>query len=151
MYTFCRQITLYCIVLTKCGNKCFQCFQLSGFLELTSNSLAFRTSVLRLLLFDLDVYCGVDDLEVIPLFFKVVPGIIAPRLSVIYRRLPSGLFPCFGALQMSLLFSKDLRLLRRTADRPMSITHILSKMHEKLISLKLLYFCERFIFSQLLS
>ena len=25
LYTFCRQITLYCIALTNCGNKCFQC------------------------------------------------------------------------------------------------------------------------------
>ena len=30
LYTFCRQITLYCIVLTNCGNKCFQCFQLEA-------------------------------------------------------------------------------------------------------------------------
>ena len=28
LYIFCRQITLYCIVLTNCGNKSFQCFQL---------------------------------------------------------------------------------------------------------------------------
>ena len=51
------------------------------------NSSAFRTSVLRRLLLDLDSYGGVDPLGVFPLFFKMVAGIVAPKLSVIFRRL----------------------------------------------------------------
>ena len=49
------------------------------------NSLAFRTSVLRRLLLDLDSYGRVDPLGVFPLFFKMVADIVAPKLSVIFR------------------------------------------------------------------
>ena len=58
------------------------------------NSLAFRTSVLRRLLLDLDSYGGVDPLGVFPVFFKMVADIVAPKLSVIFQRLiRSGSFP----------------------------------------------------------
>ena len=58
---------------------------LSCFPQSRCNSLAFRTSVfLRLLL---------DPLDVFPLFLKKVADIIAPKQSIIFRRLihPSGI------------------------------------------------------------
>ena len=67
---------------------------LSCFPRPVCNSLAFRTSVLRRLLLDFDSYGGVDPLGVFPLFFKMVADIVAPKLSVIFRRLiRSGLCP----------------------------------------------------------
>ena len=60
---------------------------LSFFARPVCNSLAFRTSVLRRLLLNLDSYGGVDRLGVFPLFFKMVADIVAPKLSVIFQRL----------------------------------------------------------------
>ena len=50
---------------------------LSCFPRPVCNSLAFRSSVLRRLLLDLDSYGGVDPLGVFPLFFKMVADIVA--------------------------------------------------------------------------
>ena len=46
-----------------------------------------RTSVLLRLLLDLDTYGGVDPLRVFLLFLKKVADIIAPKLTIIFRRL----------------------------------------------------------------
>ena len=51
------------------------------------NSLAFQTSVFLRLLFDLDTYGGVDPLGVFPIFLKNIADIIAPKLSIIFRKL----------------------------------------------------------------
>ena len=66
---------------------------LSCFPQSRCNSLAFRTSVLRLLL-DLDTYGGVDPLDVFTVFQKKVANIFAPKLSIIFRKLIRlGSFP----------------------------------------------------------
>ena len=51
------------------------------------NSLAFRTSIRLHLLLDLDMYEGGDPFRVFPLFLNKVADIIAPKLSIIFRRL----------------------------------------------------------------
>ena len=61
----------------------------------------FRTSVLLRLLLDLDTYGGIDPLGVFPLFLKKVANIIAPKLSIIFRKLIRlGSFPDFRGLLM---------------------------------------------------
>ena len=60
---------------------------LSCFPQSRWNSLAFRTSVLLLLLLNLDTYGGVDRLGVFPLFLKKVADIIAAKLTIIFRKL----------------------------------------------------------------
>ena len=74
------------------------CFPQSGF-----NSLAFRPSVLRGLLLDLDTYGGVDPLGVFPLFLKKVADIIAPKQSIIFRKLIClGSFPeCWRSVNVT--------------------------------------------------
>ena len=59
---------------------------LSHFPQSRCNSLAFLTSVLLRLLLDLDTYRGVDPLGVFPLFLKKVADIIAPKLTIIFRK-----------------------------------------------------------------
>ena len=49
--------------------------------------MTFRTSVLLCLLLDLDTYGRVNPLGVFPVFLKKVADIIAPKLSIIFRRL----------------------------------------------------------------
>ena len=71
------------------SKQCHEQFvtRLSCFPLPVCNSMAFRTSVIRRLLLDFDSYGGVDPLGVFPLFFKIVANIVAPKLSVIFRRL----------------------------------------------------------------
>ena len=67
---------------------------LSCFPQSRCNSLAIRTSVFLRLLLDLDTYWGVDPLGVFPMFLKKVADIIAPKLSLTFRKLIRlGSFP----------------------------------------------------------
>ena len=49
-------------------------------------SFAFRSSEVRRLLFDLDPYWGSDPLGMFPIFLKRTADVLAPRLSVVFRR-----------------------------------------------------------------
>ena len=96
------------------------------------------------LLLDLDTYGGVDSLGVFPLFLKKVADIIAPKLSTIFRRfIRLGSFPeCWRSANVTDI-PKGAPSPDRENDRPISITHILSKVYEKLVSNKLSRFCEK--------
>ena len=49
---------------------------------------------MRRLLLDLDPYSGTDPLGMFPLFLKITADVMAPRLSVVFRRLVRlGSFP----------------------------------------------------------
>ena len=50
-------------------------------------TFAFRSSKKRRLLLDLDPYGGTDPLGLFPLFFKRTADVMAPHLSVVFRRL----------------------------------------------------------------
>ena len=50
-------------------------------------TFAFRSSEVRRLLIDLDPYGGTDPLCMFPLFLKRTADVLAPRLSVMFRRL----------------------------------------------------------------
>ena len=57
-------------------------------------SFTFRSSEVRCLLLDLDPYGGSDPLGMFPLFLKRTADFLAPRLSVVFRRLVRlGSFP----------------------------------------------------------
>ena len=57
-------------------------------------TFAFRSSEVRHLLLDLDPYDGTDLLGMFPLFLKRTADVMAPRLSVVFRRLVRlGSFP----------------------------------------------------------
>ena len=91
--------------------------------------MAFRTSVLLRLLLDLDTHVGIDPLGVFPLFLKKVADIIAPKLSIIFRKLISlGSFPeCWRSANVTSI-PKGAPLPDRENYRPISITPILSKV-----------------------
>ena len=106
-------------------------------------SFAFRSSVILRLLLDLDEYGGVDPVGVFPQFFKKVADVISPRLARLFRiLLRSGSFPkCWRVANVTAIpkigNSPDVK-----DYRPISITPILSKIFEKLLSAKLSRFCE---------
>ena len=57
-------------------------------------TFAFRSSVVKRLLLNLDLYGGTDPLGMFPLFFKRTADLLAPRLSVVFRKLLRlGSFP----------------------------------------------------------
>ena len=57
-------------------------------------TFAFRSSDVKRLLLDLDPYGGTDPLSMCPLFLKRTADVLAPRLSVVFRRLLRlGSFP----------------------------------------------------------
>ena len=57
-------------------------------------TFAFRSSEVRRLLLDLDPYGGIAPLGMFPLFLKRTTDVVAPRLSVVFRRLVRlGSFP----------------------------------------------------------
>ena len=93
------------------------------------NSLAFRTSVLLRLLRDLDTYGGVDPLGVFPLLLKMVADIIAPKLSIFFRKLIRlRSFPeCWQSANV-ITIPKGAPFHDRENYRPTSITPILSKV-----------------------
>ena len=67
---------------------------LSCFPQSRCNSLAIRITVFLRLLINLDTYGGGDPSGVFPLFLKKVVDIIAPKLTIIFRRLIHlGSFP----------------------------------------------------------
>ena len=117
---------------------------MSCFPRSVCNSLAFRTSVLHRLLLDLDSYDGVDPLGVFPLFFKMIADIVASKLRFIFRRLiRSGSFSvCWHSANVAAV-PKGPSSIEKKNYRPISLTPILSKVFEKLISHRLSGFCER--------
>ena len=57
-------------------------------------TFAFRPNEVRRLLLDKDTYGGTDTLGMFPLFLKRTADVMAPRLSVVFRRLVRlGSFP----------------------------------------------------------
>jgi hypothetical protein len=106
-------------------------------------SVAFRSTMVMQFLEELDSYGGVDPVGAFPLFYKKVADILAPRLSRIYRSLLRvGSFPeCWRVANITAIpkggCSADVR-----DYRPISITPILSKVYEKLLSHKLASYCE---------
>ena len=96
---------------------------LSCFPQSSCNSLAFRTSVLLRLVLDLDSYGDVDPLGGIPLFIKKGADIIAPKLSISFRRLIHlGSFPeCWMSANV-IAIHKGAPSHDRENYRPISIT-----------------------------
>ena len=72
-------------------------------LQLTCHSssslttFAFRSKEVRRLLLDMDPYGGTDPLARLPLFLKRAADVMAPRLSVVFRRLDrlGSFLPCW--------------------------------------------------------
>ena len=84
-------------------------------------------------------------------FLKKVADIIAPKLSIIFHRLIRlGSFWCIGGLLILLLAVCQWSIPKGAPSpdwqnyRPISITPILSKVYEKIVSHKLSSFCEKY-------
>ena len=107
-------------------------------------TLAFRSSEVRRLLFDLDPYGRADRLGMFPLFLKRTADTMAPRHSLVFWLLVRlGSFPtCWRQANVSPI-PKGPPSSSATYYRPISITSVLSKVFEHLVSVRLGRFVER--------
>ena len=107
-------------------------------------TFAFRSSEVRHLLLDLDPYGGTDPLGMFPLFIKRTADVMAPRLRVVFRRLfHLGSFPACWRQANVIPIPKGPPSSSVENYRPISITSVLSKVFERLVSVHLGRFMDR--------
>ena len=93
---------------------------------------------------NLDPYGGTDHLGMFPLFLKRTADVMAPRLSVVFRRLVRlGSFPPCLRQANATQIPKGPTSFSVVNYRPISITSVLSKVFERLVSVRLGRFMER--------
>ena len=106
-------------------------------------SFAFRSSEVRRLLLDLNPYGGTEPLGMFPIFLKITADIMAPRLSVVFRRLVRlGSFPACWRQANVTPIPKGPPSSSVANYRPISITSVLSKVFERLVLVRLGRFME---------
>ena len=99
---------------------------------------AFRSSEVRHLLLDFDPYGGTDPLGMFPLSLKRTADVLVRRLCVVFRRLVRlGSFPACLRQANGPSFPKGPPSSSVANYRPISITSVLSKVFERLVSVHL--------------
>ena len=107
-------------------------------------SFAFRSSEVRRLLLDLDPDGSSDPLGMFPLFLKRTADVMAPSLSVVFRQLVRpGSFPACWRQANVTPIPKGPPSSSVSNYRPISITSVLPKVFERLVSVRLGRFLER--------
>ena len=92
---------------------------------------------------DLDSYGGTDPLEMFPLFLKKTAVVLASRLAVVFRRLLHlGSFPICRIVANVNPIPKGPPSSSASNYRPISLTLILSKVFERLVSVRIGRFME---------
>ena len=106
-------------------------------------TFAFRARQVRRLLLDLDSYGGTDPLGIFPLFLKRAADVLAPRLTVVFQLLLRlcSLPVCWRVANVAPI-PKSPPSSSVVNCRPMSLTPILSKVEERLVSVRLGRFME---------
>ena len=93
---------------------------------------------MRCLLLDLDPYGGTDPLGMFPLFLKRTADVMAPHLSVVFQRLVClGSFPACWRQANVTPIPKGPPSSSVANYRPISITSVMSKVFERLVSVRL--------------
>ena len=99
---------------------------------------------MRRLLLDLDPYGGTDPLGMFPIFLKRTADVMAPRLSLVFRRLVrlDSFSACWRQANVTPI-PKGPPSCSVANYRPISITSVLSKVFERLVSVLLGLFMKR--------
>ena len=106
-------------------------------------TFAFRSSKVKRFLLYLDPYGGTDPLSMFPLFLKRMADVLAPRLSVVLRRLLrlASLPACWRQANVTPIL-KGPSSSSVANYRPISIASVLSKVFERLVAVRLGRFME---------
>ena len=103
--------------------------------SLTTTTFAFKSREVRLFLLDLDTYGGTDPLCMSPLFLKRTADVMPPpRLSVVWRLVRVGSFPACWRQANVTPIPKGAPFSSVAIYRPISITSVLSKVFQRLVS-----------------
>ena len=106
-------------------------------LSLSLTTFAFRSREAKRLLLDFDFYGGTDLLGMFPLFLKKTAVVLAPHLGVVFRRLlRSGSFPVCWRVANVTPIPKGPPFSSASNYRPISLTPILSKVFDRLLSVR---------------
>ena len=106
-------------------------------------TFAFRSREVKRLLLDLDSYGGTDPLGMFPLFLKRTAEVLAPRLTVVFRPLLRlGSVPVCWRVANVTPIPKGPPSSSVSNYSPISLTPILSKAFERLVSVHLRRFIE---------
>ena len=106
-------------------------------------TFAFRSREAKRLLLDLDSFGGTDPLRMFPLFLKKTAVVLAPRLAVVFPRLLRlGSFPVCGRVDNVTAIPKGPPSSSASNYTQISLTPILSKVFEPLVSVRLGRFME---------
>ena len=109
-------------------------------------TFAFRSREVKRLLLDLGSYGGTDLLGMFPLFLKRTADVLPPRLAVVFREgcrsFRLGSFPVCCRVANVTLTPKGPPSSLVSNYRPISLTPILSKVFERLVSVRLGRFME---------
>ena len=98
---------------------------------------------MKRLLLDLDSNGVTDPLGMFPVFLKKTADVLAPRLAVVLRRLLRlGSFPVCWRVANVTPIPKGPPSFSASNYRPISLTPILSKVFERLVSVRLGHFME---------
>ena len=97
-----------------------------------------RSRAVRRLLLDLDPYGGTDPLGMFHFFLRRTADVMAPRLSAVFWQLVHvGSFPPCWRQSIVTPIPKDPPSSSVSNYRPVSITSALSKVFERLVSVRL--------------
>ena len=100
-----------------------------------STTFAFRSSKVGRLLLDLDPYCGTDPFGMFPIFLNRTTDVMAPILSAVFRRLVRmDSFPAWWRQANVTSISRGPQRSSGANYRPISMTSVLSKVFERLVS-----------------
>ena len=106
-------------------------------------TFAFRSSEVKRLLLDLDLYGGTDPLGMVPVFLKRTANVLAPLLSVVFQwLLHLGSFPACWRQANVTPIPKGPSSSSVANYRQISITPVLSKVFERLVVVRLRRFME---------
>ena len=106
-------------------------------------TFAFRSREVKRLLLDLGSYGCTDPLGMFPLFLKRTAEVLAPRLAVVFRRLLRlGSSPVCWRVANVTSIPKGPPSSSVSNYRPISLRRILSKVFERLVSVRLGHFME---------
>ena len=108
-------------------------------------ALAFRSREIRDLLADLDSHGGAGPDGIFPLFLKKTADVLAPKVAVIFRKSARGgnFGICWRVGNVTPLSKSGSGSSSPSDYRPITITPVLSKVFERLLSRRLSAFAER--------
>ena len=115
------------------------------FPEAVLTTFAFLSGEVKKLLLELDLYSGIGSDGIFPLFFVKTANYLAPKISIVLHKLVriGGFSMCWRVGNITLVPKSGSANSCPSDYRPITITHVLSKVFERLLAKRLNNFAEK--------